>query len=1292
MSGKTTRLTAEKRQKRDWKETMARKAAIDYKKPFYICSFDADEIIFNMARGTSISMDKYDGSLPVSLDSLEIRRACGTKEFKEKFPEAFRTKRKKTFCDAVINVDFTGGKDFTDVEQIRKDHEDIFSRIENLKVEREDDGTEHFSIAPNITFIPPVMSDEIEITYREFLNTYHENQLCWKEEEGSGSKKALKKAECVTKLALDEPGMSLEKVTVSVTGTRIGVSAAVKKNNARAKDEDESKGGAAVRLYVCRYEKKKVKQKILGIFESEPAEPEPGKTKTLRLHFDIRDLVEKEDYEYLLDKGEYLLLAGGTEDYAPVAVLDLKEEIRQPNYSRSPEWLDETEWEKEEISDSKKIIRNQDIPVLSVSSKRQTTFKECGKLYDSILDKGCETAIDCIVEKHKNENSGNTQENPAQWVKDNVISLNFRMRYVLYEEGFDAVCGDGDERHFVAYKRSASKSKQGSCLFIWDKLYDHMINDRTWMGLPVARAYEQDLTSAKAYEALTLSSIIKEFSLDPESILLVDSKKGDKVEGNRRIVCKTGETEGEETVRLEIKTPEECRSCDNEACKEAALSYRNAVWDGQALLDESVFTEIFRQGGITEQHGMILLRNHFFKACAFNTRITEYYKRNGITTVYDMFGKKHRADKIRLIITPDSLKFLKFAPAFFGGETGEESPEEAAFKHWKQHIKNKKMPFGIVKKDENSKERYNVGYQILNTLPLGRAEMSELFKTEKEYIEELWTNDELFMQKVPKETAMGRFMTMMYERFPGDDGFVSTDQYISYKRRCINDIKKRIRRGRLKVDGDMYTLCSTPYEMLFYSGLDIKKREENIIKPLLKPDEAYIEGMVDGLQITLCRYPHMSSGSVCVLKQKSRPEFKKWFNLKNPEGGCNIVLVSPWESNIMVKLGGADFDSDTALFVKDSVFAEAAEKLLDPDGILKPLAGKYAPSSDGLPVAQAGDILKEGEKASENGESAFAFTLLDNKLAKTQTTVGSISNNIQLFNCYLWEALFAMQTGDGAVDEGYIEALYESILKLAVLNELEIDRSKHEIDLKTNHVMSAIMEAEYNGKPLIKATKKKRRSGYANQDEKDHKEKKILYQPAFLYEIKRDRGNLSIALRGTLKKDKYWNCPADQLALLVSELRKPREIVAKKEISYSMGKDSKEKAEARQVARIEELLKKTLTDLDRLDRRGHTTDDEMEKRERIQSDFVEEIVNLKNIREKTMDYVFRDTMCRKKGAEDEYWNKYMYMNRYRILGLLFMASDRLDEKLTEGNSGKVGDEQKENVIRRCMGKIEIIDA
>ncbi|MBO4423783.1 MAG: hypothetical protein J5879_10100, partial [Clostridia bacterium] len=211
-----------------------------------------------------------------------------------------------------------------------------------------------------------------------------------------------------------------------------------------------------------------------------------------------------------------------------------------------------------------------------------------------------------------------------------------KLREYLYINGFDVFNGK-ETIHYVRYKRSAGSARDGRCLFVDARLYDSMARwDRC--GLPgVKEGDEIDLASWEAYIALTMSSIIDTIEIRPENILLVDDYNSiftDKV---------AAVTLNQVTKKLEASIEEEKEIC-------------NCIWDGESLLDESMFGEKYKE------KGMLLLRNRFFKSCAFNTNIQKWFEDNSITDVGQLNGFTQAKDirDIKLIITPSSLKYLKF--------------------------------------------------------------------------------------------------------------------------------------------------------------------------------------------------------------------------------------------------------------------------------------------------------------------------------------------------------------------------------------------------------------------------------------------------------------------------------------------------------------------------------------------------------------------------------------------------------------------------------------------------------
>ncbi len=663
------------------------------------------------------------------------------------------------------------------------------------------------------------------------------------------------------------------------------------------------------------------------------------------------------------------------------------------------------------------------------------------------------------------------------------------LRHILYENGFACQTEDGD-KEFVLYKRSASKSKSGSCLFIWKELYEDM-HKWSWLDLPVADR-EIDLTSARAYEALVTSSIIKTVKINPERILLIDPVESGNVCGNIRILSK--DEENEDGVRLLTRDEykqEYGREFEN----------KNKIWDGQALVDESIFERAGykKVGKKDNRHGMMLLRNRFFKACAFNTRIKEYYKAENIDTVKDMFGNEMKAKDVQMIVTPDSIKLYKFADVFFKGNVQE------AYSYWKKHISS---VFGIVKDDHASYLGHGnyreVSYQFLNTLPINDPDdINKLLAKDREYLDLMMHNGAVLLHRMHYINASMRNKFFIRSMFTFFQEFANTEYFKNYylkneRKNYIDNLKN----GGLKLKGDFYYLCSMPYEMLEYSA-------GKAIEPQLEKNQVYIKGYPEGKQVTLIRYPHLSAGSVCVLKSADNENYDQWFNFENKDG-TNIVVVSPWNSNIMRILGGCDFDGDSALICEDEVIEKAAKKLMSIE--------ELEPGEGGLPVGVADPALLLSKNDKSYTYTKKDMAILDDKLASSGVTIGSISNNIQLFNSYLWEEYFKGKKAN----KKRIKAIYECTLILSVLNELAIDSAKHKFAISPEKMKQHIIKNGYNGYQII--------------EKKDAKK----YCPYFLYHsmsdpsggfVMRDKGEAyENAKPGTKKKQdnlQYWNCPMD---------------------------------------------------------------------------------------------------------------------------------------------------------------------
>ena len=275
------------------------------------------------------------------------------------------------------------------------------------------------------------------------------------------------------------------------------------------------------------------------------------------------------------------------------------------------------------------------------------------------------------------------------------------LRAHFYQNGF---CLDGV--HFVRYKRSAGSSREGKCLFIDERLYKAM--DK-WSGCGLKA--QTDLASWESYKALSLSSIKGTINIPLDGILFVPDYKSIFTE---------------EVVSVELKD-------GKLIAEQKQTEITNDIWDGESLLDESVF-----ENGYAGKH-MLLLRNKFFKSCAFRTKLQKWIKDKNIT-LDDLktrgFTLATDVSQIVMVTTPNSLKYLKFA----GGLS------EKNIRKWTESVND---TFGVVKWDKGTRffhgDMVQSSYQLLNTLGLDKAQVEKLLQPSFDYISLVRSDVEFIM-------------------------------------------------------------------------------------------------------------------------------------------------------------------------------------------------------------------------------------------------------------------------------------------------------------------------------------------------------------------------------------------------------------------------------------------------------------------------------------------------------------------------------------------------------------------
>lgn len=437
-----------------------------------------------------------------------------------------------------------------------------------------------------------------------------------------------------------------------------------------------------------------------------------------------------------------------------------------------------------------------------------------------------------------------------------IIMSNQALRGYLYEQGFNC-----DGIHYCRMKRSTGSARVGKCLFCNEVLFKDILKFSSG-GINLEQGQEVDLAAYEGYIALPSSSIIDLLPLKPENILLIDDYESVFKED----VVATRNVNG----RL-VTTEENCEIV-------------NSIWDGQSLLDKSMFGEY-------EQYGMILLRNLMFKSCCFNCNIQQWFANNGITEISQLNGQTLATDisDIKLITTPSSIKYLKFD----------------TFENWLKYLYPE---FGIVKHDKKTHffegKMVQTHYQLINTLQLSMDDMREFLKPSLEFAQALRDNPAVVRYYIkypniedvdPLYTPMLDKNDVVYNLMCINNNFVNTKYYQEFMVDLLRAYYKNLKNGHVYVNGNYSTLLGNPIEMLQQSIGTFDGNSQigvgNVHSTRFEYDKVILGS----------RSPHITLSNVWLPHNTANEEIDRYLNLTD-----EIVCINSIGENVLQRLSGAD--------------------------------------------------------------------------------------------------------------------------------------------------------------------------------------------------------------------------------------------------------------------------------------------------------------------------------------------------------------------------------------------------
>lgn len=679
------------------------------------------------------------------------------------------------------------------------------------------------------------------------------------------------------------------------------------------------------------------------------------------------------------------------------------------------------------------------------------------------------TSLDFIMMKFDwgvDEDDSNEDEiKPAKSSKD--------LRDYYYETGasvtwknYSSKTGEqiiGSERT-ILYKmlmRSPGKAKEGHCLFIKDELLNKT-RDFLTMGLWNKMLNEKgaQIVEMSAYAPLITATAIDYINIPMENIFVLKDeevpvfKKAFTVkehdvdryreqrdypafeeyinQSNLTFYKKKVKKNPELTWVDRKKKALEAHGINVDLCpmKEVAYVNRecyvdreskesqitNVLWDGMGLIDDSIFPE--------DMEGFIYCRSHFFKSCLFRGKIQDYFKDHygeKYNTAYetDMIGRKIKVTDIKVIVTENSLKWMKFLKLM-----SKDGTMASAFKYYDKFMKKYGERFAIVKTAHRSKwgDLQRSSFQANNTLPTTDWDiLRNIAKDSIEYCNNLKLSDEAFLQHL-KVTGSVKYSinNVLIDLYRLNDNFRYMEYFKRKRTSIINEFKnQRLRLGKLLQNGDNLTICGNPIAMLMkVMGKDFLN--EQCFKQIPDGIQCYTTRFADGERIAGFRSPHNSPNNIVHLENVYPEPIRTYF----PDLGRNVIIINGIETDVQSRLNGQDLDTD-------AIYATNQKHVVD----LARLAYMNYPTI-------INGIKPTG--VSNYDKSMKSYSEMDSTISSAQYDIGSASNIAQLGLSYYF-------------DEGCKnEELEDIFIICSVLAQVAIDSAKRSFGINVKSELGRI--------------------------------------------------------------------------------------------------------------------------------------------------------------------------------------------------------------------------------------------
>ena len=478
-------------------------------------------------------------------------------------------------------------------------------------------------------------------------------------------------------------------------------------------------------------------------------------------------------------------------------------------------------------------------------------------------------------------------------------------------EGITLDFGNGPYR-YVAFERSASMSRQSRLSFIRADLYEP-VRERIMLRMDIGRC---QLSKLYAYNGLMLTDGRRVYDpriWDPDRIIVIDNPI--TTVHNARYI--TVEDDGSDSTERVYNRVEKTGDIDV------------MEFDGEGLISPEYAYRIDEAISFTHHHTSFQIRMPYIKGVVHEVNFPLFLKGLGIDEITDMWGKKHKAKDVWIILTKSMFKGFgwmtenglsweeylarcrKYDHALYISETG--LPETASYTLLNYQF----FTTAAIRSEEFRPDDLPLGWDHSPN----EDERDWITKTtEKQYYDLTADGSKKadFLIEAAKQRGSDSRASQWAKTLEKNPLFVNERVFSKQLEARAERLLKEYALGSLTVSGDNRFLSGDLLKLLvFLCGESFSdptvERELLHGNQFYAPKAAYPKPVFPYTKTyTLLRNPHIARNEEVLASPVAEGEYRRMFL-----SHLSYVIMVDSASLIPERLGGADFDGDMVKTIAD---------------------------------------------------------------------------------------------------------------------------------------------------------------------------------------------------------------------------------------------------------------------------------------------------------------------------------------------------------------------------------------